>query len=508
MSTNNRLAIGMDVSDRTASVCVMDCSGILEEFKIPLDVASFRTRVPFVAPEHGVVVFETGPRSAWMKREFTRLGMRCVVADARKLKAIASSPTKTDRNDARVLARLGLADELVGALGTNAERLLCDTYVRPPELQRVYERLTIRDQLVHRRGDLIRQVRTAVKGTGRTLRGGPASSFHLRQAEVGDELQEIVEPLFDVIAACTEAIRKIEGRLEQLVAGSAEVQLLKQVDGVGTITALAFFAVVGDPTRFGNVRDVGAYLGLVVRRDQSGRMDPALGISRCGNGFMRRLLVQCATYILGPFGKECALRAWGLKYITEKGDRAKKKARVAIARKLAVQLLSIWKNKTDWKAFPGLVTEAEAPSATVGSDDCVYPLVPIEHVNCEIAAPQTAPIQPCARPGRTRTDESAESRGGPRPEASVKSREVGVKPNAGPGSRQGPATPSARASLACAGDPASPCLPPAPRVPRQKAGSGKAQTCLVLGRVSERRDNVGSTRKKSAPPCLDEGAAS
>ena len=137
MDDSNRLAIGIDVSDRTVQVCVLGRSGILDEFKITLDEESLRTRVPFVEPERGVVVFETGGHAAWMKRAFTKLGMRCVVADARKLAAISTSPTKTDRSDARVLARLGMADEIMGAGGPDAERLLPDTWVRPPELQRI-----------------------------------------------------------------------------------------------------------------------------------------------------------------------------------------------------------------------------------------------------------------------------------------------------------------------------------------------------------------------------------
>lgn len=410
LDDNNRLAIGIDVSDRTAQVCVLGRTGIVDEFKITLDEPSLRTRVPFVEPERGVVVFETGGRAAWMKRVFTKLGMRCVVADARKLAAISTSPTKTDRNDARVLARLGMADELMGAGGPEAERLLHDTYVRPPELQRIYERLRVRDQLVTRRGDFIRQVRSIIKGTGSTLRGGTSGAFHRRREEVAEDIRDVVDPLFDVITSCTEAIDRIDTRLTEIAKGSPAVERLLTVSGVGPITALAFYAVIGDPTRFSNIRDVGAYLGMVVRRDQSGRLDPALGISKCGNGFMRRLLVQCASYILGPFGKDCALRAWGQKYVAEKGDRSKKKARVAVARKLAVHLLSIWKNQQVWKPFPSQPAEAEVPSATVGRDDCVDASEPPELVVSEIAAPPTACIQPCARPDGVRTDESAESR--------------------------------------------------------------------------------------------------
>ena len=423
MQDRNPLVIALDVSDHTAEVCVMDRSGVLDQFKIMLDEHSLRTRVPFVTPDAGVVIIETGTRSAWLKRVLTGLGMRVVVADARKLKAVSASPTKTDRNDARILAKLGLADELMHGTGPVSERLLCDTFVRSPELQRIYERLAVRDQLVRRRGDFIREVRSAVKGTGRTLpRGTTTGAFHSLRGEVGEELGDVLDPLFDVIEACTNAVKRIDAKLEDVAEAHPEVELLRQVPGVGTITALAFLAVIGEPARFSNVRNVGAYLGLVVRRDQSGRMDPALGISKCGNGLMRRLLVQCAAYILGPFGRDCRLRRWGLKYIAEKGEKSKKKARVAIARKLAVQLLSLWKNKGTWQAFHGLASEAENPSAPVGIDDCGMPLVPPEHATPEIAASTTAPIQPCARPPRTRTDESAESRKESRP--AVKTRKA------------------------------------------------------------------------------------
>lgn len=415
MNDRNPTVVALDVSDRTAEVCVLDRSGVLDQFKIVLDEESLRTRVPFVAPDAGVVVIETGTRSAWLKRVLTGLGMRVVVADARKLKAVSASPTKTDRNDARVLAKLGLADELVNQAGASSERLLCDTWTRPPELQRIYERLAVRDQLVRRRGDFIREVRSAVKGTGRSLRRGTTTdSFHTLRGDVGEELGDVLDPLFDVIESCTKAIKSIEAKLEDVATAHPEVEWLRQVPGVGTITAFAFLAVIGDASRFSNIRNVGAYLGLVVRRDQSGRMDPALGISKCGNGLMRRLLVQCAAYILGPFGKDCQLRRWGLKYVAEKGEKSKKKARVAVARKLAVQMLGLWKNERTWQALPGPAAEAEVPSATVGCDDCAMPLVPLEHATSEIAASPTAPIQPCARPPRTRTDESAESRKGSR----------------------------------------------------------------------------------------------
>ena len=408
MDSINRTSIGIDVSDRTAWVCVMTRSGVVDEFKIVLDEDSIRTRVPFVARESGVVVFETGPRSAWLKRVFEKLEMRVVVADARKLPTISGSPTKTDRNDARHLARLGLADELLD--GPSAERLLVDTYVRSPVHQRIYAELTLRDLLVRRRGDYIRFVRSTVKGTGVTLKGS-SPTFHEQRHEVGKELREVLDPAFDVIEATNGAIARMDARLEVLAQSDPLAARLDAIPGVGPITALAFVVVIGDPKRFSNVRNVGAYLGLVVKRNQSGQMDPSLGISKCGNGFTRRLLVQCATHILGPHGRDCALRRWGLRFIAEKGDRAKKKARVAVARKLAVQMLSVWKREVAWVPFPEPPTSpVDVPSATDGGADCASPLDATELALREIAAAPTAPIQPCAHSLGVRTDESADSR--------------------------------------------------------------------------------------------------
>ncbi len=228
MNGHNPTVVALDVSDRTAEVCVLDRSGVLDPFKIVLDEESLRTRVPFVAPDAGVVVIETGTRSAWLKRVLTGIGMRVVVADARKSKAVSASPTKIDRNDARVLAKLGLADEQVNQTGASSERLLCDTWTCPPELQRVYERLAVRDQRVRRRGDFIREVRSAVKGTGRSLRRGTTTdSFHTLRGDVGEELGDVLDPLFDVIESCTKAITSIEAKLEDVAAAHPEVEWLR-----------------------------------------------------------------------------------------------------------------------------------------------------------------------------------------------------------------------------------------------------------------------------------------
>ena len=129
---------------------------------------------------------------------------------------------------------------------------------------------------------------------------------------------------------------------------------LEQIPGVGPITALYFVLKIEDPTRFPQVRDVGAFIGLCPRRDQSGENDPQLRISKGGDAYLRRLLVSAAQYILGPFAPASALRQYGLTLAAEGTSRAKKRAVVAVARKLAVLLLSLWKNERPYVPFPQL----------------------------------------------------------------------------------------------------------------------------------------------------------
>ena len=167
----------------------------------------------------------------------------------------------------------------------------------------------------------------------------------------------MVQPVLAVLALLTEKIKFLE---RDLVARGKTAypatQRLQQVAGVGPLTALCFVLKIGDPTRFGRSRDVGPYLGLCPGRDQSGGTDKQLRISKCGDGLLRRLLVSAAHYILGPFGPACALRAYG-QHLAGTSAREKKRAVVAVARKLAVLLVSLWKS--------GLAYEPRVPAAPV-----------------------------------------------------------------------------------------------------------------------------------------------
>ena len=160
----------------------------------------------------------------------------------------------------------------------------------------------------------------------------------------------VVQPVLTVLAHVTEQIKGLERDLVQ--RGKTDypaTQRLQQIAGVGPLTALCFVLKIGDPQRFGRSRDVGAYLGLCPRRDQSGGTDKQLRISKCGDGLLRRLLVSAAHYVLGPFGPPCALREHGQRLTGAGSAREKKRAVVAVARKLAVLLLSLWKHGTDYE---------------------------------------------------------------------------------------------------------------------------------------------------------------
>jgi transposase len=170
----------------------------------------------------------------------------------------------------------------------------------------------------------------------------------------------VVQPLLTVLAQVTAEIKGMERELVQRSRTAYPVtQRLQQIAGVGPLTALCFVLKIGDPQRFSRGRDVGAYLGLCPRRDQSGGTDKQLRISKCGDALMRRLLVSAAHYVLGPFGPPCALREHGQRLTGTGSAREKKRAVVAVARKLAVLLLSLWKHGTDYEpratAAPTLV---------------------------------------------------------------------------------------------------------------------------------------------------------
>ncbi len=335
--------IGLDLGDKKHSVCVLNADGeIIDERTITNHRESLR-RLSLKYPG-ARIAHEVGSHSPWVSRFLKELGHEVIVANPRKLRAIYASDRKSDRNDARMLARIARLDP----------QLLYPVQHGSEEAQRDLLQIKLRDNLVRQRVDIISSVRFTLKSMGRSLPSPNTQCFVKRCRTILNDsdapLLTMIEPSLQVIDLLTKNIRELDRAIERLCDEKyPHTRRLRQVMGVGAITSLSFVLTIEDPERFRQPRDVAAYLGLVPKRDQSGGLDKQLRISKAGDAYLRRLLVGAAQYILGPFGPDTDLRRHGLALAERGGARAKKKAVVAIARKLSVLLLALWKHERDYE---------------------------------------------------------------------------------------------------------------------------------------------------------------
>jgi transposase len=223
-------------------------------------------------------------------------------------------------------------------------QLLCPVKHRSAPAQADLTVIRARAGLVRARTSLVNTARSLAKSYGERLRGCNVRNMNPEKAAaLSPELQSALEPLLAEIESLSEGIAEYNDRIEALAQSSyPQVELLKQIKGVGTLIALTFLLTLEDPHRFRKSRDVGCYLGLQPGRRNSGRSEPQMHISKEGDPYLRKLLVQGAQHILGPFGVDCDLRRWGLKLAERGGKNGKKRAIVATARKLAVLLHHLW----------------------------------------------------------------------------------------------------------------------------------------------------------------------
>ncbi len=307
--------VGMDLGDKFHAVCEID--------------------------EDGEIVFKG--RISTTQRALESWGHQVLVGNARKLRAIYTSTQKGDDRDAEMLARLARADP----------KLLSPIRHRGRRTQTHRALLKSRDALVKARSALINHARGVVKSVGERLPKCSAPYFHKKVKDhVPEDLHAALGPILQTIEELTAKIRNMERQLAKLCSSEyPETDYLQSVGGVGPVSALAYIVTIEEPERFANSRDVPAFLGLLPRRNQSGESDKQLGISKAGDRYLRRLLVQCAQYILGNFGPDSDLRRWGLAICERGGKNAKKRAVVAVARKLSVILHCLWKRKERYEPF-------------------------------------------------------------------------------------------------------------------------------------------------------------
>jgi transposase len=327
---------GLDIGDKYSYLCLIDQQSgeVIEEGRLRTSPEAFKRRFASERPPMRIAI-EAGTHSPWASRMLEECGHEVLVANARKTRLIYANKRKTDEVDAENLARLARLDP----------KLLYPLKHRGEDSQAHMAIVRSRQVMIGCRTQLVNHVRGAVKSFGARLPKCPARSFHKRAAaHIPEALRPALEPILQQIASLTERIRDFDRRL---VAVSEEhypheTELLRQVEGVGPLTALSFVLTLEDPYRFERSRSVGAYLGLVPARDQSGDRDPQKRISKEGDEMLRRLLVGSAHYILGPFGSDSDLRRHGEKIASRGGKNAKKRAAVAVARKLSVLLHRLW----------------------------------------------------------------------------------------------------------------------------------------------------------------------
>ena len=330
------VTVGIDLGDRFSHYCALDAEGaVVAEGRVATTGGAIELH--FKAAARSSVAIEAGMHSPWVSRLLNRLGHEVFVANPRKLRLIYENQRKSDRVDAEYLARIARLDpKLLCALEHRSESGQCHLAI-----------IRARDTLVRSRGRLIQHVRASIKSLGERVPSGTAEVFHKRASACMPEgLREALLPLIEVIEQLTTRIREFDRKVEHLAEDRyPDTAALTQVGGVGSLTALAYILTLEDEQRFRRSRSVGAWLGLVPGQHDSGQSQPQWHITKEGDPYLRRLLVGSAQYILGPFASDCDLRRYGFAIAARGGANAKKRAVVAVARKLAVLLHRLWRTR-------------------------------------------------------------------------------------------------------------------------------------------------------------------
>ena len=353
----SKVTIGLDLGDKYSRLKVLDSDGnIVEEGRIRTTPEDFRRHFGGVKPV--LVALEAGTHSPWAFRVIGECGHEVIVANPRQVPLISQNNQKSDDHDPELLGRLARVDR----------KLLKPIQPRGLKEQIALAEIRARDCLVRARTKLVNHVRGVVKSFGGRTTGANVDNFHEAAEErIPTEIRETLRPVLKVIGELSDQIKLYDKRVEQLCKKEyPQTEVLRQIHGVGALTALAFMLVIADPKRFKESRDVGPYLGLAPGKNDSGEYQAELGITKAGDGFMRRLLVCSAHYILGPFGPDTDLRRHGQKIAQTGKKKAKKRGVVAVARKLAVLLHRLWTTGEEYEPLRNTIRKQKR-SAKVNS---------------------------------------------------------------------------------------------------------------------------------------------
>jgi transposase len=338
--------VGLDVSQEVTHICVVNGDGkIIWQGTCGSTPESIASAIRARARKVVRIGLESGMLSTWHWHALNDMGLPVVCLDARHAKAALSMQmNKTDKNDAHGLAQI---------IRTGWYR---EVSVKSLDSHTVRAMLGARYQLVCMRTDLRNQIRGILKTFGVVLGKSRNLSFDRQVGELscGDGiLKEAVRALLAVLQNVGEQILKLDRMVRRYTRQNKVCRRLRTVPGIGMLTATAFVAAIDDPERFRKSKSVGAFLGLTPRRYQSGETDLNGRISKCGDAMTRTYLFEAATSLMTKVRKWSALKAWGMRIAKRAGM---KKARVAVARKLAVIMHRIW---LTGETFQWSVSESE-----------------------------------------------------------------------------------------------------------------------------------------------------
>jgi transposase len=335
--------VGLDVSLKQTAACVVDQAGkIVREAMLSSDPDAIAHFIAEYAPLVARIGLETGATSTWLWTELNKRGLPVICIDARHAKAaLKMQINKSDRNDAAGIARImqcGWYKEVrVKALDSHAVRAL----------------LGSRALLVQMKRDIENQIRGLLKNFGLVIGRAKMNTFTAKTLELINgqlpALAAAIEPLLKAREALARQIEALDRKLLRLARSEPQVRRFMTVPGVGPVTALCYLATIDDPVRFKKSRSVGAYVGLTARRYASGETDRSGRISKCGDSMLRCYLFEAANVLLTRVARWSTLKAWGMR-IAKRTSLSK--ARVAVARKLAVILHRMWVDGTEfcWSA--------------------------------------------------------------------------------------------------------------------------------------------------------------
>lgn len=350
----DRITIGLDLGDKKSRYCVLNGNGDVVEAG-SVETTKRKMVEKFGRMRRCRMAMEVGTHSPWLSRLLTNIGHEVIVANARQVQLISASSRKDDRVDAEMLARLARVDP----------RLLRPIKHRSEEGQKHLAVIRVRATLIETRTMLINSARGLAKAMGERLPKCDADAMDVEKGEtLPAQMRQTLAPLLEQVESLTEKIKQLDQEIEQIARTKyPETELLMQVKGVGTLIALTFVLTVEDRERFQKSRDVGCYVGLRPKRSESGEREPQLGISKEGDIYMRKLLVQGAQCILSRRGEDSDLKRWGLKLARRGGKNAQKRATVAVARKLAILLHRLWVTAEVYEPLRNSSAAAASPAA-------------------------------------------------------------------------------------------------------------------------------------------------